>query len=242
MKKGSLLLAFTSIVIAVIVTAAVIISCAAGGEDTEITGLVLFSGHVLAWLSSGGSINHDDFQNPISGGTDITDAAIVITNEDQDHSIPLTYVAGGFGDGIGVYIELQEFPYTAGEKVSASITSGDTHYTGASTQIPDSSTTTIYPEENDNEQPFFLTWEVTAGDFPATHTIVQIMHDDPYFNKWYVLPITQTSYEISGFPVGDSYLMGAFQCNMMQFSGDAQITGYVPADAWFHCIIVNIIK
>lgn len=240
MKKIFVITIISTVVMATISTT-MIISCAATGGG-EITGLILFSTPVSVWLSRGGSLNSDDLLNPISGGTEITDATVTITNEDQENSISLMYLASCFDSDTGCYVAIQEFTFTAGEKVAVSITTGGDIYTGASTQTPDSSAIITYPDEEDNEQPFFLSWNVTNGDYPATHTIVQIGHNDPYINKWYVLPIDQTSYQISGLPVDDIYGMGVLQCNKIPFSGGGQITGFVSADAPVQYIIVNITK
>lgn len=241
MKKKNFLLTIISTLLAVTVATTMIISCATAGSN-GVTGLILFTNPVVAWLTSGGSINHDDLQNPISGGTEITDATVIATNEDQENSISLTYVPGGFDGDMGLYAGITEFSHASGENVTVSITTGSNQYNGASTQTPDSSTIITYPVEYKNEQPFPLIWGVTTGDYPATHTIVQIMNDDPYVNKWYVLPIEQTSYQISGLPVDSSYAMGAFQCNEMIFSGGGQIIGYLPAAASITYIFVNITK
>jgi len=89
MKKIFVITIISAVVMAAVSTT-MIISCAATGGG-KITGLVLFSIPVTAWLSRGGSLNSDDQYNPISGGTEITDATVTVTNEDRENSISLIY-------------------------------------------------------------------------------------------------------------------------------------------------------
>ncbi|UCB44414.1 MAG: hypothetical protein JSV25_09315, partial [Spirochaetota bacterium] len=217
-----------------------------GVVGVDVNGVIFFS-YPTVYLTTGGSVNYDDYTNAITGGTDITDATVVVTNDTTEESITLTFNPAS-GGNMGYYGGSQEFIHTAGQNVSVKITAGENTFTGASNQTPNSFTFITSPTEGANiyfaDQPFDLVWTFNAGSYPATHIAVYIVNanTDPHIYKWAIVPINQESYEISGLPVANGYYITAWPVNIMSFTGGGSLIGYVGSDSMTDMtVMVNII-
>ena len=165
-------------------------------------------------ISLGGTFDLSSWANPISGGEEITDATITSTNKTAMSSITYTYHAPSGGD-MGYFGGFLS-SYVAGDILSAEIEANSHVLNGTDTQIPDSSAS-ITSSSGSQTQPYNLTWTITPGSYSASHTMIWFYNLSGSVDSWHVVPVSQLSYQIDGFPLG-SYFINVYPVNRMAFT------------------------
>ena len=165
-------------------------------------------------IALGGTFDLSSWTNPISGGEETPDATITSTNETAMSSITYTYHAPseGYMGYFGGFLS----SYAAGNILSAKIEQNSHVLDGASTQVPDSSAS-ITSSSGSQTQPYNLTWTITPGSYSASHTMIWFYNLSGSVDSWHVVPVSQLSYQIDGFPLG-SYFINVYPVNRMAFT------------------------
>ncbi len=201
-----------------------------GCEKNETTGRYEIVGY-FSWptffiYNTDATTSTDDFWNPITGGTPVTDATVVVTNNTTSDEVTLTYHPPGDYHLVGRYMpESENWSQDAGDEISVSITIGDQTYTGGPTATPDAVATITAPaDESQVSQPFDLTWTLAHETAAASHVVVSVSNYnlDPSVMESWLLPSTTTSREISGYPPAELYYLRTFAVNRMAITGHGQ--------------------
>jgi len=161
---------------------------------------------------------------PFTTGEPVADATIVVTNNTTNESATLTYYPPDEESTVGFYTVETEFPHTAGQEVSVSITIGDRTFTGGPTVTPDTDLTVTAPSYLAQvEQPFDLVW-TESGESDASHVAISVYNwsTDPYVMQAWTVPMTSTSEEITGYDPAASYYFQVYALNRMAITGHGQ--------------------
>lgn len=185
--------------------------------------IVAFFSWPTIYINEGGTVDIGDWEQPIKGGTFVDDATVTVTNTTTGESLELTWYPPGEHHPVGYYAPGdQEFAHTAGQSVSVQIEAQGTTYNGTPTVTSDAFSTITAPEYYSSvTQPFNLTWTIDEETTAATHVVVYVRNfsTDPYIMQTYLLPITTTTQQISGFDVADNYYLSVFPVNRMPING-----------------------
>ncbi|KPJ68580.1 hypothetical protein AMJ44_06135, partial [candidate division WOR-1 bacterium DG_54_3] len=120
------------------------------------------------------------------------------------------------------YIVPSSFPINEGDQLSVAIEiDGDT-ITGDSTLVPNPEYSNLSPYMTYVTLPFTASWEVSNTSFEATRTSFQIADEFMTKGYWAIMPISQTSIQITSAEVSAGewgmYVQGG---NPMNLSGAA---------------------
>ncbi len=178
-----------------------------------------FSGGTDYRIKLGGTLDSSSWTNPISGGEEIPDATITSTNERAASTITYTYNSP-YGGDMGFFDFSGTFPYLAGDFISSRIEQNSHVLNGASTRVPNSSAS-ITSLGGSQTQPYNLEWSINLGTYHATYTMIWVYNFYSGVDSWYVVPVSQLSYQINGFPSDSNYFLYVYPVNRMSFSNQA---------------------
>ena len=199
-------------------------ACTTDPDDNNLSIVGHFSWPTF-FIYEGGSIDISDWDEPIIGGDPVDDATVTVTNTTTGESLELMFYAADEYHPVAFYAPGdQEFPHLAGESVSVQISALGKTYSGGPTPTSDTYATITAPGEGvDIAQPFDLTWTVSheTSAPSATHMVVQITNynTEPYTTESYVLPISQTTMEITGFEAAEGYWIYLYPVSRMEITG-----------------------
>ncbi len=201
-------------------------------SDGEYLILWYFS-HPYVFVTDGAA-NFSNPNDPVTG-TDITGATVTLTNDTTGVSSSTAYTTGTVRNS---YQNADGFSHSAGESVSISVVKGSKSYPSSSTVTPISYHSSLVPIESATVTlPFNITWTVTQGAYPCTHTWVQITDyngaTDATKNYQVVVPVSEKSLQItSSNIVAGTYSILVWGVNPMTMSGGAKAgsVGYVSGD------------
>ena len=199
-------------------------SCTTDPDDANLSIFGHFSWPTF-FIYEGGSIDVSRWDEPIIGGDPVDDATVTVTNTTTGESLELVYYAPSEYHPVAFYApEDQEFLHDAGESVSVQISALGTTYTGGPTSTSDTYATITAPSEGvDIAQPFDVTWTVghESSAPSATHMVVEVSNysTEPYTVEVYIIPISQTTLEITGFEAADGYYIYLYPVNRMEITG-----------------------
>lgn len=185
--------------------------------------IVGFFSWPMFYVHEGGTLDIGDWEEPITGGEVVDDATVTVTNTTTGESLELQFYAADQNHPVPYYAPGdEEFAHTAGQSVSVQINALGSTFNGSPTVTSDAYSTITTPENLATvTQPFNLTWTIDEETTAATHVIVYVRNfsTDPVIMRAYILPITTTTQQISGFDVADNYYLSVFPVNRMTISG-----------------------
>ncbi len=199
-------------------------ACTTDPENPDVVIYGHFSWPVF-FIHEGGTLNIADWEEPIEGGVMVDDATITVTNTTTGESNSLVWVPPDEYHPVGYYALSGDdtgLEHSAGQSVSVQINALGNTYTGGPTVTSDAYTTLSAPEYGSSvSQPFDVTWTNAQETTAATHILVSVTNFsiEPEVLQSYVLPITATSQQISGLPVGDNYSIFVEPANRMEITG-----------------------
>ncbi|NOY08993.1 MAG: hypothetical protein GXP33_09140 [Spirochaetes bacterium] len=247
MKKKSI---YKRVILCGILVIPVIITISLAGCPEVITPSPLSAGPTLggvgfhSWpnyfIYKDAVLDYTNIANPVKEGTEVTDAVVTVKNDDTGISATLAYTPPGESFYlVGSYTVTEDFPHTAGQHISATITAGEDTFTGKSTETPDATTAITSPSNNESiSQPFDITWTTTQGTtaLPVKGILyITNLTDDIY--QWPVVTLNDGSYTVSGLPAGN-YTLKVVPVNVMNFTNaDGDTVDFVSYIATTEIII-----
>jgi hypothetical protein len=197
-------------------------ACTTDPDNPDVV-IVGFFSWPMFYINEGGTLDIGDWEQPITGGELIDDATVTVTNTTTGESLELMYYAPDEYHPVGYYAPGdEEFAHTAGQSVSVKINAMGSTFNGSATVTSDAYSTITAPANYASvSQPFNVTWTIAQETTAATHVIVYVRNfsTEPYTMKAYLLPITTTTLEITGFDPADYYYISVFPVNRMSISG-----------------------
>jgi hypothetical protein len=176
-----------------------------------------------------------DFDNPVTDGTEVDDATVTLINETTTQNKELTREPAAGGNSGYYEVQITPFLYSAGDSIKAKIVLNDddnTTYNGGPATVPDSSIT-VTSGALSGAQPYILTWIFNAGTYQASSILIRV-YNGAGVNTWDIIPTTQTSYTVDGFPAGAGYTIEIWPINTLNFSDSAADGSiYIAAENFF---------
>ena len=223
MKKANwfiLFLVLASLGALIAVGCGVTAKSAETGEPTSLPFMAGFFSYPMIYLISG-EVDISNFFFYATGEA-VTSATVIVSNETTGVSTALAYSASHLAYNLptGVY----DFPHGTGESVSLRIQTADGKtISGSPTATPNSSYRVITPASGASVAlPFDVTWEVTAGTSPATHSWLYVYQWGATPEGYQVfLPASQTSYQITSSHISGTgnYSVMVWPVNAMTVTG-----------------------